>query len=236
MVPVRCDRSRASTLVDADLRLRSHPSTASLSAGLDHASSQLCRSRRGRRVSLLARQNKALVRVVGELKAENRRLRKRLAGNKAVQDEHDQSEIRPLPDHPRCRGISLGEGKYAGCPYGAGALTPLTGPCDCPIRHGSGFEGIIGTTLPHQCFGDPDCCGCLKGIIRDNVAEIVCNECEAVVRTARPAELQRALDEMELMLDVASAQCPDCGTTHLASGLSELLAFVCEQCGQTVRP
>jgi hypothetical protein len=150
-----------------------------------------------------------------------------------VQDEHDPSEIRPLP--LRCRGLPAGYGKYAGCPYGNRDLTPLIGPCDCPVCHGSGFEGATATSLPHQCFGDPDCCGCLNGIIRGDVAEIVCNECEAVVPTVPSAELQHTLDEMELRLDVASAQCPHCGTTHLASGFSESIAFVCEQCGETVR-
>jgi hypothetical protein len=152
-----------------------------------------------------------------------------------VQHEHDPSEIRPLPDHPRCRGVPLGDGKYAGCPQGNGEVTPLIGPCDCPVCHGSGFEGVIGTTLPHQCFRDPDCCGCLSGIIRGDVAEIVCNECEAVVGSVAPAELQHTLDEMELTLDVASARCRRCGTIHLASGFSKLIAFVCDQCGEAVR-
>jgi hypothetical protein len=152
-----------------------------------------------------------------------------------VQDEHNPSEIRRLPDHPHCRGVPFADGKYAGCRYGSGDLTPLTGPCDCPVCHGSGFEGVVGTTLPHQCFGDPDCCGCLNGIIRGEIAEIICNECQVVIRAVPLAELQRTLDEMELTLDVASAQCPHCGATHLAPGFSELIAFVCEQCGETVR-
>jgi hypothetical protein len=85
----------------------------------------------------------------------------------------------------RCRGVLLCNGSYTGCPYGDGDLTPLTGPCDCPVCHGSGFEGVIATMLPHQSFGDPDCCGCLNGVVRGDQADIVCNECEAVVRTVR---------------------------------------------------
>jgi hypothetical protein len=42
----------------------------------------------------------------------------------------------------------------------------------------NGFvEGIIGTTIPHSEFGDPNCCGCLNGFIIGDMAEIVCNEC-----------------------------------------------------------
>jgi hypothetical protein len=37
-------------------------------------------------------------------------------------------------------------------------------------------------------------------VIRGDLAEIVCNECQAVVRTVPAAERRRALDEMELTL------------------------------------
>jgi len=29
-------------------------------------------------------------------------------------------------------------------------------------------EQVIGTTLPHSSFGDPDCCGCLNGCVANN--------------------------------------------------------------------
>jgi len=74
--------------------------------------------------------------------------------------------LRPLPPPPRCRGIPLGDGNYTGCAYGYGDVAPFTGPRDCPVCDGSGIEGRIETTLPHSDFGDPDCCGCLNGIMR----------------------------------------------------------------------
>ena len=77
----------------------------------------------------------------------------------------EEPELRPLPPPPRCRGIPLGDGNYTGCAYGYGDLAPFTGPRDCPVCNGSGFEGRIETTLPHSDFGDPDCCGCLNGVI-----------------------------------------------------------------------
>jgi RNase P subunit RPR2 len=94
---------------------------------------------------------------------------------------------------------------------------------------------IIGTTLAHADFGDPDCCGCLNGIVRGSQADIVCNECGEIVRMVPAADLKRTLDQMELALDVASAICPHCGSVHLAPGFSELLVFVCEQCGEAVK-
>jgi hypothetical protein len=68
--------------------------------------------------------------------------------------ESDDSETCPLPPPPRCRGIPLGDGHYTGCAYGYGDAPPFTPPCDCPTCNGSGFEGPIGTTLPHADFGD----------------------------------------------------------------------------------
>ena len=76
------------------------------------------------------------------------------------------------------------------------------GPRDCPVCNGSGFEGPIETTLPHSDFGDPECCGCLNGIMCGDYARIECNECSTVIRTLAAANLQRTLDEMELSFDV----------------------------------
>jgi hypothetical protein len=139
------------------------------------------------------------------------------------------------PSHRDVRGIPLGDGKYTGCLYGYGDLTPLTGPCDCPVCNGSGFEGVIGTTLPHSDFGDPDCCGCLNGVMRGDEADIVCNECDAVVRTVPAAELQQTLTEMGLTLDVCTEQCQHCGAANVFPGFSVMMAFTCQQCGKVVR-
>ena len=46
---------------------------------------------------------------------------------------------------------------------------------------------------------------------------------------------QRTLDEIELTFDVASARCPHCGRANLFLGFSEILAFVCKECGESVR-
>src|SRR5262249_41916451 len=116
----------------------------------------------------------------------------------------DDPEIRPLPDPPRCRGILLPDGNYTGCAFGYGDVPPFSPPCDCPTCNGSGYEGPVGTALPHADFGDPECCGCLCGTIREQQADIVCNECRTVVRTVPVADLQRTLDEMELTLDVCT--------------------------------
>jgi ribosomal protein S27E len=91
---------------------------------------------------------------------------------------------------------------------------------------------IIGTTIPHSEFGDPDCCGCLNGIVDGDQARIVCNECGAVVRTGQTADLQKTLDPMELEMDFATAKCPHCGAMNIFSGFTEMTAFTCRGCGK----
>ena len=146
----------------------------------------------------------------------------------------EEPEFRPLPPPPLCRGIPLGDGNYTGCAYGYGDLAPFTGPRDCPVCNGSGFEGHIETTLPHSDFGDPECCGCLNGVIRGDQADIVCNECGTVLRTVPAANVGQTLTELEITLEVASEMCPHCGSVNLFPGFSKMLAFTCRQCGKAV--
>ena len=131
-------------------------------------------------------------------------------------------------------GHPSGNGNYTGCAYGYGDVAPFTGPRDCPVCNGSGFEGPIETTLPHSEFGDPECCGCLSGVIRGDQADIVCNECGTVLRTVPAANVGQTLTELEITLDVASAMCPHCGLVNLFPGFSKMLAFTCQQCGKAV--
>jgi hypothetical protein len=96
-------------------------------------------------------------------------------------------------------------------------------------------EPVVGTILPDSSFGDPDCCGCLNAINRGDQADVVCNECDSVIRTVPSAELRQTLTEMELTLDVSSAACPQCGAVKLLPGFSKILAFTCERCGGVVK-
>jgi len=95
-----------------------------------------------------------------------------------------------------------------------------------------------GPILPHQDFGDPECCGTLWPLIREDqpdTADIICNECDVVVKTVAVADLQRTLDEMELTLDVCTAKCPHCGKVNVFTGFSEMLAYTCRECGAAVK-
>lgn len=91
------------------------------------------------------------------------------------------------------------------------------------------------TMLPHADFGDTDCCGLLRGVVRDDIAHIECNECGAVVRVVPLAELRKTLTEMELEHAVAAETCPYCGAANLFPGFSRMDAYVCRQCGESVK-
>jgi hypothetical protein len=96
-------------------------------------------------------------------------------------------------------------------------------------------EQAIKTTLPHWALGAPRCTGTLDGIVRGDPAEIVCNECNAVIRSVPSTELRQMLTEMELSLDVSTATCSVCGAVKVRPGLATLLAFTCEQCGAVTK-
>jgi hypothetical protein len=93
-------------------------------------------------------------------------------------------------------------------------------------------DGKIPTTIPHSDFGDPECWGCLNGIIRGDIAVIECNECSKVIRTVAATDREKTLHEMELSLDIASATCAHCRAVHLSPGFFHLLVFTCEECGE----
>jgi uncharacterized protein (DUF983 family) len=47
--------------------------------------------------------------------------------------------------------------------------------------------------------------------------------------------LQQVLDEMEVSLDIATEKCPYCGSINLFPGFSRMMAFICRECGESVR-
>src|SRR5260370_11000268 len=153
-----------------------------------------------------------------------------------IVDESDNEvrPIRPFPTPRRCRGIPLCEGNFTGCAYGDGELRPLTGPLDCPVCNGSGYEGAIATWIPHSSFGDPACCGLLIGVTSGDTGHIECNDCDTVVRVLPATDLQTALNEMELTLDVATEVCPRCGNTNLIPCMSRMIAYTCRKCGEAI--
>ncbi len=94
------------------------------------------------------------------------------------------------------------------------------------------------TTIPHQDFGDPECCGCLEGVTRadePSMADVTCGECGAVIRSVPTAALEQTFSEMELTLEIATEMCPHCGSVNVMSGFSKVLVYTWRNCGRVVR-
>ena len=69
---------------------------------------------------------------------------------------------------------------------------------------------------------------------RGDQADILCNECAALIRTVPLADVEAAVLEMSQTDKVCSAQCPHCGAVNTFPGWSAIDAFVCSECGKGV--
>jgi len=65
--------------------------------------------------------------------------------------------------------------------------------------------------IPHEHVTDVDCYGCLMVGIREDKAEILCNECGAVIRTVPVGEIESTMLELSTTDIVCSARCTHCG-------------------------
>ena len=86
--------------------------------------------------------------------------------------------------------------------------------------------------IPHEATG-ADCCGCLIVQVRGDVAEIVCNECGAVVFTV-PAKHAAAAMVQLASSEICSARCPHCRALNTFPGFSAIEAFICSERGEGV--
>jgi hypothetical protein len=89
--------------------------------------------------------------------------------------------------------------------------------------------------VPHEFVGGKDCCGCLVAEFRGDEADLVCNECGAVIKTVPAADVESELSGMLLaQQDFTSAVCPHCGTSNTFFGCSKILSYICSECGEPV--
>ena len=87
--------------------------------------------------------------------------------------------------------------------------------------------------IPHELATGADCCGCLVVEIREDQADITCNECGTVVRTVPVGQAMAVLVEMASK-EICSARCTHCGALNTVPGFSAIDAFICSECGEGV--
>src|SRR5207253_2792071 len=88
--------------------------------------------------------------------------------------------------------------------------------------------------VPHEHVAQVDCCGCLMVQTRGNQAEILCNECGAIIRTVAERDVLSAMLELARTDLICSATCTHCGAPHIFYRMSSMIAFTCRECGEGV--
>jgi hypothetical protein len=96
----------------------------------------------------------------------------------------------------------------------------------------SAFDSL--PILPHENVADVDCCGCLIIRTRQDQADIVCNECGALILTVALGEVEATMLELAQTDTVCSARCPHCGALNIFPGISAIEAFICRECAEGV--
>jgi hypothetical protein len=87
--------------------------------------------------------------------------------------------------------------------------------------------------IPHESLG-ADCCGCLFVRVHGNQANIICNECSAVIRTLPATAVEAVILEMAQTEVICSAVCTHCGAVNTFPAMSSIEAFICSKCAQGV--
>jgi hypothetical protein len=87
--------------------------------------------------------------------------------------------------------------------------------------------------IPHEDVEEVDCCGCLYVQFRGGEADIICNECDAVVRTVSVEQATAVMLGLASG-EICSARCPHCGALNTFPGFSTIEAFICSECGEGV--
>jgi hypothetical protein len=95
------------------------------------------------------------------------------------------------------------------------------------------FYAEMDTIVPHESLG-ADCCGCIVSLERGDDADLVCNECNALIRTVPLTEVDQALAQLASSDEICSARCPCCGALNVFQGFSVMHAFACRECGEGV--
>jgi hypothetical protein len=94
-------------------------------------------------------------------------------------------------------------------------------------------DAEIDTIVPHEWLG-ANCCGCIVPVVRGDDVDLVCNECNALIRTVPGNEADQTLANLASSDEICSAKCPHCTAMNVFPGFSAMTAFTCRECGEGV--
>jgi hypothetical protein len=86
----------------------------------------------------------------------------------------------------------------------------------------------------HSDVGDPDCGGCLMAVERGDKADLVCNECGALIQTVPRSEVEPTLLRRAMSQGFCTATCPHCQALNTFPGFTTIDAYICCECGKGV--
>ena len=76
-----------------------------------------------------------------------------------------------------------------------------------------------------------DCCGCLLAVERGEEADLVCNECGAIIATVPTDQAPQILLRLAMNEGMCNATCPHCGAFKVILVFTSVDAFTCRECG-----
>ena len=84
--------------------------------------------------------------------------------------------------------------------------------------------------VPHADYGDPECCGIIMPVERGDQADLVCNECGAIISSVCLDEADLTLLRMAMSGGFCSETCPHCGELNTFPGFGSVDAYPCRHC------
>jgi ribosomal protein L40E len=70
--------------------------------------------------------------------------------------------------------------------------------------------------------------------LENETANLICNECGALIRTVPIDEAPQILLRMVMDQGMCTETCPHCGAFNVILGFTSVDAFTCRECGQAV--
>jgi hypothetical protein len=89
------------------------------------------------------------------------------------------------------------------------------------------------TIVPHESLG-ADCCGCIVAVNRGDEADLVCNECNALIRTVPAAQAELTLFAARIFRGDLQRKVSALHSAECIFRSSAMNAFTCRECGEGV--
>jgi hypothetical protein len=101
------------------------------------------------------------------------------------------------------------------------------------MRAKPNFDAEMNTIVPHESLG-ADCCGCIVAVLRGDEADLVCNECNSLIRTMPTAEAEKTLCSSRFHMRSVARKVSALHSDERIPGFSAMNTFTCRECAEGV--